>query len=123
MGLARQGMTYRVVFGLQAVFPREGTALYMPFRFLRYALAGLCGRRSSIPACGTTLAAAIALWCCIWDAGSTVRVLRVGFEKGQWYDLDYPDVIELRRRFYDETGSYHMVPASAGFCFPGMGIP
>lgn len=40
------------------------------------------------------------------------RVLRLGFDKGAWYDVDYPDVIELRRRFYDETADYHMISSS-----------
>lgn len=44
--------------------------------------------------------------------GLDSRVLRVGFDRGLWYDVDYPDVIELRRRFYDETASYRMVGSS-----------
>jgi len=44
--------------------------------------------------------------------GLDSRVLRVGFDRGAWYDLDYPEVIELRRCFYDETDAYHMVPSS-----------
>ena len=44
--------------------------------------------------------------------GLDSRVLRVGFDKGGWYDLDYPDVIELRRQFYNETSHYHMIPSS-----------
>lgn len=30
-----------------------------------------------------------------------------------WFDLDMPDVIALRRRFYPETDSYHLVASSA----------
>ena len=26
-----------------------------------------------------------------------------------WYDVDFPEVIELRKRFYDETDKYHMI--------------
>lgn len=44
--------------------------------------------------------------------GLDSRVLRVGFEKGAWYDLDYPDVIELRRQFYAEGDGYHMIASS-----------
>lgn len=44
--------------------------------------------------------------------GLDSRVLRVGFDRGEWYDVDYPDVIELRRQFYDETSYYHMIPSS-----------
>lgn len=29
-----------------------------------------------------------------------------------WYDLDLPDVIELRRRFYPEREQYHMISSS-----------
>lgn len=29
-----------------------------------------------------------------------------------WYDVDYPDVITLRRQFYDETSAYHMIESS-----------
>jgi len=44
--------------------------------------------------------------------GLDSRVLRVGFDKGAWFDLDYPDVIALRREFYDETPNYHMIGSS-----------
>jgi len=44
--------------------------------------------------------------------GLDSRVLRVGALKGEWYDLDYPDVIELRKNFYDETNHYHMISSS-----------
>jgi O-methyltransferase involved in polyketide biosynthesis len=44
--------------------------------------------------------------------GLDSRVLRVGFDKGAWYDVDYPEVIELRRQFYDETAGYHMIGSS-----------
>jgi len=44
--------------------------------------------------------------------GLDSRVLRVGFQRGAWYDVDYPEVIELRRHFYDESDSYHMIGSS-----------
>lgn len=44
--------------------------------------------------------------------GLDSRVLRVGFDSGAWYDVDYPDVIELRRQFYAETADYHMIASS-----------
>ncbi|MGD9161131.1 MAG: class I SAM-dependent methyltransferase [Desulfobacteraceae bacterium] len=44
--------------------------------------------------------------------GLDSRFLRVGFDKGMWYDIDYPDVIELRRKFYSETNTYHMIESS-----------
>jgi O-methyltransferase involved in polyketide biosynthesis len=44
--------------------------------------------------------------------GLDSRVLRVGAQKGEWYDLDYPDVIELRKEFFNETNHYHMIASS-----------
>jgi O-methyltransferase involved in polyketide biosynthesis len=44
--------------------------------------------------------------------GLDSRVLRVKQMKSEWYDLDYPDVIELRKKFYDETNHYHMISSS-----------
>lgn len=29
----------------------------------------------------------------------------------QWYDVDYPDVIDLRRQLFPERNAYHLVPA------------
>jgi O-methyltransferase involved in polyketide biosynthesis len=44
--------------------------------------------------------------------GLDSRVVRVNADTGDgsvdWYDVDYPDVIDLRRVFYPESGSYHM---------------
>ena len=44
--------------------------------------------------------------------GLDSRVLRTQGEKANWYDLDYPDVIELRRHFYTESAHYHMLASS-----------
>lgn len=44
--------------------------------------------------------------------GLDSRVLRVAHTKGAWYDLDYPDVIDLRRKFYEESAHYHMISSS-----------
>lgn len=44
--------------------------------------------------------------------GLDSRVLRLGFDRGAWYDIDYPEVIALRRQFYDDAAGYHMVGAS-----------
>ena len=43
--------------------------------------------------------------------GMDSRVLRVGSEDRRWYDVDFPAVIEQRRRYYAETDTYHMVEA------------
>lgn len=42
--------------------------------------------------------------------GLDSRCLRVP-HKGQWYDMDFPDVIAERRRYFEETETYHMLPA------------
>jgi O-methyltransferase involved in polyketide biosynthesis len=44
--------------------------------------------------------------------GLDSRFERVDNGKVEWYDLDLPDVIELRGKFFTETGRYHMIPAS-----------
>jgi O-methyltransferase involved in polyketide biosynthesis len=44
--------------------------------------------------------------------GLDSRALRIGPLPGQWYDVDFPDVIELRRIFYQETSRYHMIGSS-----------
>jgi O-methyltransferase involved in polyketide biosynthesis len=44
--------------------------------------------------------------------GLDSRMFRVKPTKGEWYDLDYPDVIALRKKFYDETEHYHMISSS-----------
>ncbi len=44
--------------------------------------------------------------------GLDSRVLRVAPRPLPWYDLDFPEVIDLRRRFYTESDWYHMLGAS-----------
>lgn len=45
--------------------------------------------------------------------GLDSRCLRVDRGAAEWYDLDMPEVIDLRRRFYEETDRYHLVGSSA----------
>jgi len=45
--------------------------------------------------------------------GLDSRYLRAGMNAAQWYDLDLPEVIELRRRWFHEDARYHMLPSSA----------
>lgn len=45
--------------------------------------------------------------------GMDSRVLRVGTEGYNWYDVDFPDVIEERRLYYRESDEYHMIKADA----------
>lgn len=41
--------------------------------------------------------------------GMDNRVLRVGTEGHQWYDIDFPNVICERKKYYQENDTYHMV--------------
>lgn len=43
--------------------------------------------------------------------GMDSRVERVGTQGHQWYDIDFPEVIEERRKYYGESEEYHMVAA------------
>ena len=43
--------------------------------------------------------------------GMDSRVLRVCGEKNIWFDVDFPDVIVERKRYYQETENYRMVSA------------
>lgn len=45
-------------------------------------------------------------------SGLDSRCLRVPHPQAAWYDLDLPDVIELRKKFYPETDSYRMIASS-----------
>lgn len=45
--------------------------------------------------------------------GLDSRVFRVDPPAGvQWFDVDYPEVIDLRRRLYPERAAYQMIPTS-----------
>jgi O-methyltransferase involved in polyketide biosynthesis len=44
--------------------------------------------------------------------GLDSRVLRVPLPEARWYDVDFPDVIAVRRRFYEERDGYRMVGSS-----------
>ena len=41
--------------------------------------------------------------------GMDSRVLRVGNDACQWYDVDFPEVIAERKRYFEETEHYHMI--------------
>ncbi|MBQ8597446.1 MAG: class I SAM-dependent methyltransferase [Lachnospiraceae bacterium] len=45
--------------------------------------------------------------------GMDSRACRVGSSAGHWYDVDFPDVIEERRKYYRENDTYHMLSADA----------
>ena len=41
--------------------------------------------------------------------GMDSRILRVGEGKRPWFDVDFPEVIRQRRRYYEETEHYKMI--------------
>ena len=43
--------------------------------------------------------------------GMDSRVLRVGTDGHQWYDIDFPSVIEERKKYYAEDDCYHIIEA------------
>ena len=45
--------------------------------------------------------------------GMDSRAERIGNITGQWYDVDFSDVMKERRKYYMETESYHMISADA----------
>lgn len=45
--------------------------------------------------------------------GMDSRILRVGTESVAWYDVDFPDVIAERKRYYSETKNYKMIASDA----------
>lgn len=44
--------------------------------------------------------------------GLDSRFRRVDNGKVHWYDLDFPEVIELRKKFFTETDRYHLISSS-----------
>ena len=45
--------------------------------------------------------------------GMDSRVIRVAAEDRTWYDLDFAEVIEERKRYFDESACYHMIVGDA----------
>jgi len=41
--------------------------------------------------------------------GMDSRIVRVGAKNCQWYDVDFPEVIAERKRYFEETENYHMI--------------
>ena len=44
--------------------------------------------------------------------GLSTRFPRVDNKKLTWYDLDFPEVINIRKQFFKETNRYHFIPSS-----------
>ena len=45
--------------------------------------------------------------------GMDSRIERVGTMQHCWYDVDFPEVIQERKRYYQESEKYHMIEADA----------
>lgn len=45
--------------------------------------------------------------------GMDSRCERVGVKEYPWYDVDFPEVIKERKRYYRESEQYHMISADA----------
>jgi len=48
--------------------------------------------------------------------GMDSRIIRVGTENHKWYDVDFPEVIEERKRYYTESDNYKMIAGDARDC-------
>ncbi len=48
--------------------------------------------------------------------GMDSRVTRVGTENHKWYDVDFPEVIEERKRYYAESDHYKMLAGDVRDC-------
>ena len=48
--------------------------------------------------------------------GMDSRVIRVGAENHKWYDVDFSEVMEERKRYYAETDDYQMIAGDARAC-------
>lgn len=44
--------------------------------------------------------------------GLDSRYERINNGNVDWYDVDFKDVIDIRRHFYEETDNYHLIPSS-----------
>ncbi len=44
--------------------------------------------------------------------GLDSRCVRIDTTNTNWYDLDYPEVIEIRRQYFPESENYHLIPSS-----------
>ena len=48
--------------------------------------------------------------------GMDSRIIRVGNQNHKWYDVDFLEVIEERKRYYAETDDYKMIAGDARDC-------
>ena len=45
--------------------------------------------------------------------GMDSRIRRVGNGRNLWFDVDFPEVIEERKKYYEESDTYKMIPGDA----------
>ena len=78
-------------------------------------LAYYMGMRSAVYDCWLKEQLAALTGAAVFHIGCGLdsRVERVGTNGHQWYDIDFPEVIEERRRWYSETDEYHMIGSDA----------
>ncbi len=91
----------RVQYDFQALKVPEKTAVTLRMRAKQldeYTRAFLCDHTNAV---------VIHLGC-----GLDSRCIRVQTERASWYDLDLPDVIELRQKFFPQTDTYRLIPSS-----------
>ena len=55
--------------------------------------------------------------------GMDSRIVRVGAENHKWYDVDFPQVIEERKRYYSKTDAYKMIAGDVRDCTWLTAIP
>jgi len=48
--------------------------------------------------------------------GMDSRAIRVGTAKNKWYDVDFSEVIEERKKYYTDTNNYKMIAGDARDC-------
>ena len=48
--------------------------------------------------------------------GMDSRITRIGTGNHKWYDVDFPEVIEERKRYYAETDTYKMIAGDVRDC-------
>ena len=89
-------------FPLKGKSASKWLAFYMGIR----AAVFDCWVKEKLEEAGGEETAVIHLGC-----GMDSRALRTGTEGCQWYDVDFPAVIEERKRYFDESASCHMVSA------------
>ena len=44
--------------------------------------------------------------------GLSTRCYRIPHNKAMWYDLDFPEVIEIRKHFFKESETYQLIASS-----------